>query len=218
MMANEHILVIDDDQDLRESIIEILTDSGFMATGCESAETALQEMKHQCPVLVVVDNMMPGMGGMAFISLIKNDYPGVRIIMITAFSTVDNAVAAMKIGADDYLEKPFKRNDLLMAVKRNLETLKFDQQQLGSDIDEALACLANPIRRQILATLASKRQIRFMDLTRHLEISDHTKVNFHLRTLKSNHLVTQNREKGYFLTPQGEKIANFLNLISKNIS
>ncbi len=217
-MANEHILVIDDDQDLRESIIEILEDNGFTAIGCESAEIALQNIKCRLPVLVVVDNMMPGIGGMAFISMIKKDYPSIKIIMITAFSTVENAVAAMKSGADDYLEKPFKRNDLLMAVKRNLETLKFEQQQLDSDMDEALACLANPIRRQILAALALKREIRFMDLTRHLEISDHTKVNFHLKNLKSNHLVSQNREKGYFLTPQGEKIANFLDLFSRNIS
>ena len=217
-MANEHILVIDDDQDLRESIIEILTDSGFTATGCESAEAALQEIKSRLPVLVVVDNMMPGMGGMAFISMIRNEHPSIKIIMITAFSTVDNAVAAMKIGADDYLEKPFKRNDLLMAVKRNLEALKFDRHQLDSDMDEALTCLANPIRRQILTALAFKRTVRFMELTRHLEISDHTKVNFHLKSLKSSHLITQSRDKGYFLTPQGEKIANFLNLLTKNIS
>lgn len=217
-MSNETIFVIDDDQDLRESIVEILEDNGFTAVGCESAEIALQKMKDRLPLLVVVDNMMPGMGGMAFIPLIRNDYPSIKIIMITAFSTVDNAVAAMKSGADDYLAKPFKRNDLLMAVKRNLETLKFEQPQLDPDMDEALACLANQIRRQILAALSMKKELRFMDLTRHLGISDHTKVNFHLKNLKTNNLVTQNRAKGYYLTPQGEKIANFLNLFSKNIS
>ncbi len=217
-MSSETILVIDDDQDLRESIVEILEDNSFTAIGCESAEIALQKMKIELPVLVVVDNMMPGMGGMAFIPLIRNDYPCIKIIMITAFSTVDNAVAAMKSGADDYLAKPFKRDDLLMAVKRNLETLKFEQQQLDPNMDDALACLANPIRRQILAVLSTKREMRFMDLTRHIGISDHTKVNFHLKNLKSNHLVTRTREKGYHLTPQGEKMANFLNLFSKNIS
>lgn len=217
-MSNETIFVIDDDQDLRESIVEILEDNGFTAVACESAEIALQKMKDRLPLLVIVDNMMPGMGGMAFIPLIRNDYPSIKIIMITAFSTVDNAVAAMKSGADDYLAKPFKRNDLLMAVKRNLETLKFEQPQLDPDMDEALACLANQIRRQILAALSMKKELRFMDLTRHLGISDHTKVNFHLKNLKTNNLVTQNRAKGYYLTPQGEKIANFLNLFSKNIS
>lgn len=216
-MSSETIFVIDDDQDLRESIIEILENSGFPAIGCESAEIALQKMKTELPILVVVDNMMPGIGGMAFISLIRNDYPSIKIIMITAFSTVDNAVTAMKSGADDYLAKPFKRDELLMAVKRNLETLKFEQQ-LDPDMDEALSCLANPIRRQILAALSTKREMRFMDLTRHIGISDHTKVNFHLKNLKSNNLVSRTREKGYHLTPQGEKMVNFMHLFSKYIS
>ena len=87
--------------------------------------------------------MMPGMGEMAFISLIRHDFPSIKIIMITAFSTVDNAVAAMKSGADDYLEKPFKRDELIVAVRRNLETFKFAQQQLDPDVDDALASLAN---------------------------------------------------------------------------
>jgi len=217
-MSSETILVVDDDQDLRESIVEILADNNFKAIGCETAESALQQIKIQQPSLVIVDNMMPGMGGMALISLLNSDYPEIKIIMITAFSTVDNAVAAMKSGADDYLAKPFKRNDLLVAVKRNLEVLKFEQNQLNPDMDEALSCLSNPIRRQILAALAGRKEMRFMDITRHLGISDHTKVNFHLKNLKSNNLVSQNRQKTYLLTPQGEKMVETLKLISKRIS
>ena len=94
-------MVIDDDQDLRESITEILEDNCFAVIGCDSAESALQKIRTRVPSLVIVDNMMPGMGGMALMPLLKNDYPGIKIIMITAFSTVDNAVAAMKGGADD---------------------------------------------------------------------------------------------------------------------
>ena len=139
-MKAEMIMVIDDDLDLRESIIEILEESGFAVTGCETAEIALQKMKEHTPLLIIVDNMMPGMGGMAFLSLIKKDYPSIKVIMITAFSTVDNAVSAMKSGADDYLSKPFKRDELLIAVKRNLEVLKFGQQLSDQGMDETLAC------------------------------------------------------------------------------
>jgi DNA-binding NtrC family response regulator len=154
------------------------------------------------------------MGGMAFIPLVKNNYPSTMIIMITAFSTVDNAVAAMKSGADDYLAKPFRRNELLVTVKCNLEKLKFEQLLPETVMDDALACLANPIRRNILAALSEKKAMRFMDITRHLEISDHTKVNFHLKNLKSNNLVSQDREKAYRLTPQGEKMIDCLHLLS----
>jgi len=217
-MTNETILVIDDDQDLREGIVEILGDNNFKVMGCETAEIALEKIRLQVPSLVVVDNMMPGMGGMALIPLLKKDYPGIKIIMITAFSTVDNAVAAMKSGADDYLAKPFKRDELLVAVKRNLEMLKFEQQLPDPGMDGALSCLSNQIRRQILATLSQKGEMRFMDITRHLGISDHTKVNFHLKNLKSNELVSQNQEKVYQLTPQGEKMVGFLDLFPKHNS
>lgn len=197
-------MVIDDDQDLRESIVEILKGNGFTVIGCESAEDALQKIKFVIPSLIIVDNMMPGMGGLAFIPLVKRNYPSTMIIMITAFSTIDNAVEAMKSGADDYLAKPFRRNELLVAVKRNLEKLKFAQLPSETVMDDALACLANPIRRNILTALSEKKSMRFMDITRHLKISDHTKVNFHLKNLKSNNLICQNRDKEYRLTPEGE--------------
>ncbi|MBT8359672.1 MAG: response regulator [Desulfobacterales bacterium] len=215
---SETIFVIDDDQDLRESIVEILENNEFQVSSSESAESALQKIMTTAPSLVIIDNMMPGMGGMAFIPLLKIEYPNVKVIMITAFSTVENAVAAMKSGADDYIAKPFKRDDLLVAVKRNLEELRFEQMLAGLDMDDALACLSNQIRRQILIALSEKGSMRFMDITRHLEISDHTKVNFHLKNLKTNHLVLHNGEKCYKLTPQGEKMVDCLSLISKKIS
>jgi DNA-binding NtrC family response regulator len=216
-MTNEIICVIDDDSDLRESITEILEASCFMVSSFENAEAALLGFQSQIPSLAIVDNMMPGMGGMAFIPILKKEHPHVKIIMITAFSTVENAVTAMKSGADDYLAKPFKRNDLLVTVRRNLEELKFERQLAGPGMDDALSCLSNQIRRQILTLLSSKKRMKFMDITRHLEISDHTKVNFHLKNLKTNCLVSHDREKFYSLTPQGEKMVDCLSILSTKI-
>ncbi len=216
-MEAETILVIDDDRDLRGSIVEILSSDGFHAVGSESAEAALETIRTLKPSLVIVDNMMPGMGGMALMPLLKKDFPNIRIIMITAFSTVENAVTAMKGGADDYISKPFRRDELLVAVRRNLEELKFTSQFLASGMDDILACLANQIRRQILATLACEKQMRFMNLTRHLGIADHTKVNFHLKNLKMNNLISQDRDKVYRLTAEGEKMVDCLQLLSSRI-
>ncbi|NNK12982.1 MAG: response regulator [Desulfofustis sp.] len=215
---SERIHVIDDDLDLRTSIVEILEQNGFEASSFETAEQALQAIEIVAPSLAIVDNMMPGMGGMTFIQLLKKEHPQVKIIMITAFSTVDNAVAAMKSGADDYLAKPFRRDDLLMAVRRTLEELKFEKEMIGPGMDEAFACLSNETRRKILVTLSTKGKMRFMDITRYLEISDHTKVNFHLKNLKANSLVSQNRDKFYSLTTQGKKMVDGLALLSKKIS
>jgi len=216
-MAAETILVIDDDQDLRESLVEILEDNDFAVSSCETAEAALERILTAPPRLIILDNMMPGMGGMALIPMLKNVFPNIKIIMITAFSTVENGVAAMKSGADDYLSKPFRRDELLVSVRCNLEELKFATQISELGMDDALSCLANQIRRQILTTLAGKKQIRFMNLTRSLGISDHTKVNFHLKKLKMNNLISQDREKAYHLTPQGEKMVDCLQLLSKII-
>lgn len=216
-IMNETICVIDDDHDLRESISEILEDNGFRVIAFENAEAALLEFQSHVPSLVIVDNMMPGMGGMAFIPILKKEHPQVKIIMITAFSTVENAVSAMRSGVDDYLAKPFKRNDLLVTVRRNLEELKFEQQLAAPGIDSALSCLSNQIRRQILILLSSKGKMKFMDITRHLKISDHTKVNFHLKKLKMNHLVSHDKEKFYCLTLQGNKMIDCLSMLSKNI-
>lgn len=216
-MANDAIFIVDDDEDLRDSVVEILEDNGFIVIACSTAESALKKMKIESPRLIIVDNMMPGMGGMAFIPLVKSTFPSVKIIMITAFSTVDNAVAAMKAGADDYLAKPFKRDELIVSVRRNLETLKFSRQQLTPDVDEALSSLANPIRRQILTSLCEKPGMRFMDIARQLGIRDHTKINFHLKNLRFNRLIEQDRQKLYLLTPQGEKMVDCLKLISQKI-
>lgn len=217
-MNTETIMVIDDDLDLRESIMEILEESGFSVMGCENAETALQQIKRNAPRLIIVDNMMPGMGGMAFLPLVKKDYPNIKTIMITAFSTVENAVAAMKSGADDYLSKPFKRAELLVAVKRNLEILKFGKKLSDQGMDETLSCLSNQFRRQILKVLSVKGNMRFMDITRYLQISDHTKVNFHLKSLKNNALICHDQGKTYSLTPLGAKMVDYLQLLSTKIS
>lgn len=217
-MDNKTILVVDDDQDLCDSLLEILENEGFKAIGCETAEAALQQVKADTPHLAIIDNMMPGMRGMTLLPLLKKEYPGIKIIMISAFSTVDNAVTAIKNGADDYLAKPFKRDELLMTVKRNLEELKFEQLLLDCNMDDALSSLANPLRRQILSALSQKREMRFMDITRYLKISDHTKVNFHLKNLKNNNLICQNSEKNYQLTAQGDRILQALQLFSKKTS
>lgn len=217
-MASENILIIDDDEELRENLTEILLDNHFAATACESAREALDLISDSPPDLIIMDNMMPGMTGMTLLPLIKREYPAIKIIMITAFSTVDNAVEAMKVGADDYIAKPFKRDELIIAIRKNLEAIKFTQCILNNGMDDALFCLSNPLRRQILLLLSDHQTMRFMDIIRSLGIADHTKVNFHLKNLKTNDLVTQNRNKSYTLTSQGEKIIDCLLLLSNRIT
>jgi DNA-binding response OmpR family regulator len=208
------ILVVDDDQELRETISEILVDAGFFVANASSGEEALKILSGQTFDLVLLDMIMPGLGGQEILPLLKRQAPRTRIIMITAFATVENAVAAMRKGADDYLTKPFKVDELLTAVRRSLEEARLLDCSLQVEMDSTFSCLANSIRRDILKLIGREQRLRFMDITRHLGIEDHTKMNFHLKMLRNADLVGQDEHKNYILTPQGARILTCLSQIT----
>jgi len=212
------ILVVDDDQELRENIVEILKAEDFDVRTAANGEEALDLLSETGFDLVLLDLIMPKMGGMDVLSLIKRQHPGVKVIMITAYSTVDNAVEAMKKGADDYITKPFKINDLSMAVKKNLAEAEFLACKTFLNMDNTFSCLANSMRRQILLLVNQEGKIRFMDITRKLGIADHTKVNFHLKVLKEANLIEQDSKKLYLIAEEGKKVLDCLNVVMKNLT
>lgn len=211
------IMVVDDDAELRELICEALTGAGFEVLALSRGEESLERL---CPdvQLVLLDLMMPGMGGMTTVSLLKQKQPGVRIVMLTAFATVENAVEAMRRGADDYLSKPFKLADLLMVVRKNLEEAKFVACSRMLDMDQTFNCLSNAMRRDILKLLLKHHHVRFMDLARMLGVDDHTKMNFHLKNLRDAGLVGQDAQKCYVLTAEGSKVLDCLDVLAKNLA
>lgn len=201
-----HILIVDDDKDLRDNISDVLTGAGFSVSVAANGAKALERLDQKHFNLVLLDLVMPGMTGMELMTVIRKRWPQTRLIMMTAFSTVDNAVTAIKNGADDYITKPFKIDDLLCNVRRSLEEANFDYCKGVLLTDEAFSCLANPLRRQILLLIHREGELRFMDITRALGVEDHTKVNFHLRVLKEAALVEQDVRKSYLLTADGKRV------------
>lgn len=212
------ILVIDDDAELQETIVEILQQAGFDVAMERSAESALERLEKEGFDIILLDLLMPGMGGMEALPLVKKACPKAKIIMITAFATVDNAVDAMKRGADDYLSKPFKVNELLTTIMRSREEARFLECRVLLDLESTFSCLANAVRREIIIDLAREGRMRFMDLTRHLQIEDHTKVNFHLKVLREAGLVEQDRRKFYLLTREGRKTVDCLRMVASTIN
>jgi DNA-binding response OmpR family regulator len=213
------ILVIDDDAELQATIAEVLEQAGFAVETEKSAEAALERLeKKEVFNIILLDLIMPGMGGMEALPLIKKACPKAKIIMITAFATVDNAVEAMKRGADDYISKPFKVNELLTTIMRSREEARFLECHTLLDLENTFSCLANGVRREIITDLAREGGMRFMDLARHLKIEDHTKVNFHLKVLREAGLVEQDRRKHYVLSREGRKIAECLTMVVKTLS
>ena len=212
------ILVVDDDTELRENLTEILNDDGHEVLSADRSEKAIEILEKNTVDLVLLDLIMPGMGGMDAIPLIRKSCPGARIIVTTAFSTVGNAVESMKKGASDYIAKPFKIDELLTTVRKNLEEGRFLSCKLFLDMDDTFSSLANITRRKVLYTLAQEGPIRFMDLARKLDMPDHTKMNFHLKVLRENGLIEQDESKFYLLSPMGRQVKECLDFMVKNLT
>jgi FixJ family two-component response regulator len=138
--------------------------------------------------------------------------------MITGFATIDNAVQAIKKGASDYITKPFKIEDLDDTIKRTLEEAKFDKEIKRLDLDYTLSSLSSSLRRKIIKLLYQTKGMHLMELTRALDIEDHTKVAFHLKMLKESGIIKKDKEKTYSLTKEGEKTLSCLKILEDHLS
>ena len=110
------ILVVDDELIVRDSIKELLEDDGFTVDMAGSGAEALEKLAQQQFRLMLADIKMPGMDGVQLLQKAKEDYPDLVVVMMTAYATVETAVAAMKLGARDYLIKPFQPDTLVPLV------------------------------------------------------------------------------------------------------
>jgi DNA-binding response OmpR family regulator len=204
------ILIVDDDDDLRDNLFEILDDAGYATEVSVSASDAIETNRKGDFDVILLDFMMPGTNGLDALGTIRKRYPNAKIIMMTAFATVEHAVDAIRKGAADYICKPFKINDLLTVIRRVLEESRFEKNINGVGLDRTLNLISSRIRRNILNLLSSKGPMRLMDMTRELDIADHTKVVFHLKLLKEGGIIEQNETKLHSLTRPGRQIVECL--------
>jgi len=114
------ILVIDDEPIIREVLHDILTRAGYTITTAPDAETGLAALETHEFDLVILDLMLPGIGGFETLKIIKERDPDRMIVMITAYGSIETAVQAMRMGAHDYLTKPFKNDDVLRTLRNGL--------------------------------------------------------------------------------------------------
>ena len=123
-MSLEHILVVDDEKRIVENITLCLKREGFQATGAYDGDEALRIFKKQRFDLVLLDVSMPGMNGYEVMEHIFAIDKEALIIIITGYASVESAIKALKIGAWDYLKKPFEYADLVKTVKNALSQKK----------------------------------------------------------------------------------------------
>jgi DNA-binding NtrC family response regulator len=115
------VLVVDDDHDMANALCEILRKSGYQALRANSGHEALTMVEREAPDVLISDLRMAGMNGHQLQAELKGIVPDLPVIIITAFGSIQNAVESMKLGAFDYLAKPFGNDELLLVVSRALE-------------------------------------------------------------------------------------------------
>jgi DNA-binding NtrC family response regulator len=113
-----HVLIVDDDEVLRDLMARELARSGSRVSQAADAAQALRKLGEDEPDVVLLDLNLPDLPGIEVLKQVKEDRPDVEVVVLTAHGTVDTALAAMKLGANDYLQKPCHLQDLEVALHR----------------------------------------------------------------------------------------------------
>lgn len=130
MNKNGMIHIIDDEPIIHEVLGDLLTAEGYEVDMSYNGEEALKKHTDQEYDLVLLDLLMPGIDGIEVLKELKKLDPSIVIIIITAYASLESAISAMKMGAFDYVQKPFKHDELLLTVKRALERRKLQEENL----------------------------------------------------------------------------------------
>ena len=151
-MAEAHILLVEDDADLREALLDTLLLAHYECVDVGSAEEAIIALKANQFDMVISDVQMDGIGGMGLLGYLQQHQPKLPVLLMTAYATIDSAVSAMKLGAVDYLAKPFAPEVLLNQVSRYLPLKQHHDKPVVAD-DKSLALLA--LAQRVAASEAS---------------------------------------------------------------
>lgn len=135
-MKSHLILIVDDENSNRNTLRRVLEREEYRVLESENGKQALALLQTVQPALLITDLKMPKMNGLELLTEVKDLYPNIEVIMMTAYGTVETAVEAMKQGAWDFISKPIKRADLVRAVRKALEKrdLLLENQALKEEL------------------------------------------------------------------------------------
>ncbi len=124
------ILIVDDEADIRLLIAGILSDEGYQAREAADSDAALAAIESRIPTLLVLDIWLQGsrLDGLEILDIVKRDYPELPVVIISGHGNIETAVRAIKIGAYDFIEKPFQADRLLLVVERAVEAARLKRE------------------------------------------------------------------------------------------
>ncbi len=147
------ILVVDDERNVRDSIGKFLKLENMDAVGAENGLSAQRLLQSEVFSAAIIDVKMPGMGGLELIGWIKEEGLRLPLIMISAHGEIQDAVDAMKLGASDYIVKPFDPEELVIRLKKILEA-----QNLKNQVESARRSL--PAEARLIGGSTAIQRIR----------------------------------------------------------
>jgi len=124
------ILIVDDEADIRELISDILQDEKYSTRTASNSDSALKAIAERVPSALILDIWLQGseLDGLGILELVQRKYPHMPVVMISGHGNIETAVTAIKMGAYDFIEKPFKEDRLKLLVQRALEASKLKQE------------------------------------------------------------------------------------------
>lgn len=133
MSMSLDVLVVDDEIDIRDLVSDILKDEGFIARTAADSTQAFKMLQEKLPAAIILDIWLQGseLDGLGILEIVKKRYPLIPIIVISGHGTIETAVSAIKMGAYDYLEKPFSQDKLIILLKRACEVSKLKRENIN---------------------------------------------------------------------------------------
>ena len=142
-MAPTTVLVVDDEENIRSGLVSLLDAWGYQGSGVESAEAALDALRHTTPDIVIADIRMPGMDGIQLLRAVKAQMSDADFIMITGYDADYSYLDVVEAGATDFIIKPFASEELRAKLQRILRERRLRQQLIDLSIRDGLTRLYN---------------------------------------------------------------------------
>jgi len=213
------ILVCDDEIVTVKGLKKILERDGYIVYTASDGREALDIINEEEINVLITDIKLPFMDGFELLEKVRKKYPEIKVIMITAFYNIKDAVHAIKKGASDYIIKPISVPDLKDSIRAVLKeatiekpvSQDFDLSNISEDdFSSLIRALDNPIRREIIYYIYTHGERSFSSIKNFIKIREPSTLSFHLRNLKAFGLVTQNKDRNYILTDLGKIAANLI--------
>jgi DNA-binding NtrC family response regulator len=133
-IMSDRVLIVDDETNIRKVLKALVEQQGYLASEARDGMEAISYLKKEEIHTIITDLRMPHLDGMGFLKRVSDQYPDIPVIIITAHETVDSAVSALKLGAFDYISKPYEKQEMVQVIEKAINTYQ-SKSRSPSDLE-----------------------------------------------------------------------------------